>query len=310
MLNTRKGDIVLSESVEAILNPTPGIELPEWKKFNEFTGGLRPKEFTIFCGSTGAGKTQWLAAIALQLVKLGVNIFVAPVETGDVDFVTRMISIASGKDLNTGEKFETKDFYHGLKSTSDLIGKHLTLSTHNDRVDINEMIQTLKFMQEVEGVKVAILDNLNFFMKPVRGSDQVLEYDRVIHDFVMLAKEIPIHIILVMHPKKPEGSKDSKIYSEYDIKGSSTAVQEASNVLLMNRPSEQEIENGTNPYEREFVFRKLRKRGFNVGRKFYMEYRAGGYFEKSYPPAGAAYAPRDNSFRKTKPHGLPYADKD
>jgi hypothetical protein len=109
--------------------------------------------------------------------------------------------------------------------------------------------------------------------------------DEAVHTFVMLAKKIPIHIFLVMHPRKTEGGK---ILSEMDIKGSSTSVQEASNILLLNRPSENEIDylssghenmKGINKLTRELVFKKIRKRGFYVNETFYMRYEGGKYVE-------------------------------
>lgn len=279
MLNVKKGIESLDQAIKEIVNPEKGVMINAWPIFSEYTGGLRMREFTIFCGATGSGKTQWLANMAMNLIQQGTKVFVAPVETGDSDFVKRMISVLAGKDLNTGEALSPSFFSKQVGEHLDHFTNHIWLSTHDNRVDIEEMVQTLQFMQEVNGVQVAILDNLNFFMKPTKSSDTILETDRVIHEFVMLAKKIPIHIILVMHPKKTEGGK---IISEFDIKGSSTAVQEASNVLLMNRPNEKEVDDmNIHPFSREFVFRKLRKRGFYVGEKFHLDYRAGKYVERS-----------------------------
>lgn len=307
MLNVRNGLEVLDQAMREMLNPEMGITLDSWLKFSEFTGGLRMREFTIFCGATGSGKTQWLANLAMHLLKQKIKIYIAPVETGDSDFAKRMISVIANCDLNTGDKVPKEKFVKPVQNNLDEFQNHCWFSTHDNRVDICEMIETLKFMQEIKGVQVAILDNLNFFMKPTSANNQVLEYDRVIHEFVMLAKQIPIHIILVMHPKKTEGGK---ILSEFDIKGSSTAVQEASNVLIMNRPTDKEIEDGLySPFQREFVFRKIRKRGMYVGRKFIFEYRAGSYVEPSENVgSGKVITARNNSPRSPAGNKLPYAD--
>jgi hypothetical protein len=48
-------------------------------------------------------------------------------------------------------------------------------------------------------------------------------------------KFFPIHSIMVMHPKKTD---NMRVESEGDIKGSSTAIQEAQNVFLFNRLEE------------------------------------------------------------------------
>lgn len=277
MINTKKGLEVFNEATNMIMFPPKGVRLNQWPSFTDTIGGLRPNELTIFCGATGSGKTQWLANIAAQLITQGEKVFVAPVETGYVDFAVRMLSILNKKDLNTGESFEGKDITPAIEEHFQSLNDNIIFSTHDNRVDVLEMVQTLKYMADVEKVKVAVLDNLNFFMKPAGANNIILEYDEAIHQFVMLAKEVPMHIFLVMHPKK---SETGKLKSEFDIKGSSTAVQEASNVLLFNRLDEEEI--GTplgNAFTRELVFKKLRKRGFNINKKIHMHFRGAGYYE-------------------------------
>lgn len=241
-------------------------------------GGLRLHEFTLLCAPTGAGKTQLLANLSAQLLIQEVTHFVAPVETGDVDFLTRVMSTLCEKDLNTGDPWGDK-FLTGL--TNDFRGylgsDRLLISTHDNRVQVEEMINTLKYMSQEYGAKVAILDNLNFFLKVVSSQMEKAEMDNAIHEFVILAKKIPMHIILVVHPKKTD---NGRVLSEFDIKGSSTAVQEASNVILFNRPCPKEHTN--RPFtDRELVFRKLRKRGMNVGKPLWFQFENGQYREES-----------------------------
>lgn len=275
MINTIRGLNVFQDALKEVLNPPRGIKISDWPNFTEILGGFRPKEFTIFCGATGAGKSQWLSNVAAQLIKQNEKVFIAPVETGYIDFAIRIMSVLCGKDLNTGDRFSQADYGPGVTKYFELLDKNVIFSTHDNRVEILEMIETLRYMAEVENVKVAVLDNLNFFLKPTGANNIIMEYDEAIHQFVILAKEIPMHIILVMHPKKNDG----KLKSEFDIKGSSTAVQEAQNVLLMNRLDESEIPSLGNSNTREFVFKKIRRRGFYVNHKFYMRYKGGAYVE-------------------------------
>jgi twinkle protein len=278
MINIKSGMEVFNEACLEIVSPPMGIQIPNWRKFSQFTGGLRMNEFTIFCGATGAGKTQFLANLLVHITKQNIKCFAAPVETGPTDLARRMISVVCKRDVNTGEALPMQSFSKRLSENSEIM-ENIFFSTHDNRVDIEEMIQTLKYMSEVNKVKIAVLDNLNFFLKPTKSSETMLEMDDAVHKFVMLAKSIPIHIFLVMHPRKTDGGK---ITSEFDIKGSSTAVQEASNILLMNRLDEDEYSddpNGLNKFCREFNFKKIRKRGFYVNEKFYMKYDGGAYVE-------------------------------
>jgi KaiC/GvpD/RAD55 family RecA-like ATPase len=279
---TKNGLEVFNDAMMQIMNPPEGIKPSGWDTFSEFTGGLRMHELSIFCANTGTGKTQWLSNLATKLFLQGEKIFIASVETGATDFAARMLSNIVGRDLNTGEKHDGNIFRNKVTpKMMDSLRDNVYFSSHDNRVDVNEMVTTLKMMSELRGVKFAILDNLNFFLKVTRASDVNIAYDEAIHEFVIMSKQLPIHTFLVMHPKKTTG----KIESEFDIKGSSTAVQEANNVLLMNRLSEDDLKSLTNhggpipPFAREFVFRKIRKRGFYVGKKFYMNYDGSGYNE-------------------------------
>lgn len=283
---------IMDQAAKDIMRPPVGVTIDGWDTFNEFSGGLRPHEFTIFCGGTGIGKTQFLAALTAGLISKGVKTFVAPVETGAVDLMRRIFSVFGGYDFNAGvvaNETMLVNLKNVMKNHSGPIADNLKIAIYDNRVDVDEMIMNLKYMSEVLGVKVALLDNLNFFMKPTRPSETILETDQVIHNFVMLAKKLPIHIVLVMHPKKTEGGK---VVSEFDIKGSSTAVQEASNVLLMNRLNDNEITGDLTPFHRELVFRKIRRRGFYVGRKFYMRYEHGKYVDANGSRTGKANVPK------------------
>jgi hypothetical protein len=144
-------------------------------------------------------------------------------------------------------------------------------------VKVEEMVNLLKFMHQENGCKVALLDNLNFFLDVVSSQMEKAEMDSAIHEFVMLVKKIPMHIILVVHPKKTE---NGRVLSEFDIKGSSTAVQECANVCLFNRPEAKDVEGGRVLFsDRELLFRKIRKRGMNVGRPVWLAFNNGRYQE-------------------------------
>jgi len=260
-----------------LITPPRGVPLPWWPRFTEFVGGLRPNELTLLCAPTGAGKTQFLANLSAQLAGMDVNHFVAPVETGNVDFVVRVVSALEKRDLNTGDSFADHEIKKLTEKNQSLFEKTILISTHDNRVEIEEMINTLKYMWQEYGCKVAILDNLNFFLKVVSSQLEKAEMDNAIHEFVILAKKLPMHIILVVHPRK---TLDGRVESEFDIKGSSTAVQEAANVCLFNRPKSKDIESGRyQSTDRELVFRKIRKRGTYVGKPIWFGFMQGRYLE-------------------------------
>lgn len=255
---------IYAKALTNLANPTPGVTLKDFPKFNTLTGGFRPREFSILCGATGIGKTTLLANLSKQLIEENTKHLVMSVETGPTDFIQRVMSVFSGRDFNTGDsvpKQDLKDFHrdHGVHFQKE----SCFLSLYEDRVPMDLLKQDLLYHSQVLGCKVAFIDNLNFFMEVSRSSDTNLEMDKVVHGLVILAKQIDMHIIMVMHPKKTE---NGRVESEFDIKGSSTAVQEAHNVFLFNRPKKEWVESGiVRESDRELYFAKLRKRGKSVG---------------------------------------------
>lgn len=271
---------ICDEAMNELINPPEGVSLSQFPTFNETIGGLRPNEVTLICAGTGVGKTELLASLAAQLLKDKVPTFVAPVETGKNDFAKRIVSVYAGEPLNSGAAHGSEKIKALFAKYSEILAGPLYLAHYENRVSIEEMAGLLAYQSVAYGVKVAILDNLNFFMQPTDQRNVNLEMDSAIHELVMLVKKLPMHVILVVHPKKPDGSKSDRLTSEFDIKGSSTAVQEAANVLLVNRATEEDIDSGRKTrYDRELVFKKIRRRGWNINKPVWLTYSYGRYSE-------------------------------
>jgi len=257
-----------TEVIEELINPVEGIKLRMLPSFNTLMGGLREKEFTILCGGTGTGKTTLLANVSTDLLLQQIPHFIASVETGHKDFIKRVLSVLAEENLNIGVPVAQEKIIKVFNQYEKFIKtSQAYLSLYDNRVDVSVLLREIKTHIETRGIKIAILDNINFFLDVVCAKDSVVEMDRVIHDFIMFCKQNPIHIIMVMHPRKPEAG--NRVRNEYDIKGSSTAVQEAHNIILLNRPSDEMIDMGlASKYDRELILAKSRVFGMSVGRKY------------------------------------------
>ena len=258
-----------ADANKELLIPFPSTRFKDFPDFDRITGGFRPYEFSILCGSTGSGKTTLIANLSLELLKQGIPHYVEAVETGHTDFTKRLMSALARKDWNQGDSIPVADLQsfslsHGKVFKSDC----LQLALYDNRIAIERLMEDVAYMVRERGVKVCFIDNLNFFMEVTNASDSIVEMDRVIHEMIMFCKKIPVHIVMVMHPKK---TLNGRVVSEFDVKGSSTAVQESHNVFLFNRPDPQAVDDGIClPQDREIIIAKMRRKGRFVGSRLYL----------------------------------------
>lgn len=256
---------VYADACKDLMSPPPAIRLARFPTLMEWTGGFREKEFSILCGSTGAGKTTFIAQLSECMISQKIPHFVASVETGHTDFVRRVISIKAGQDWNTGEAIspqEVAKLHKRIGPQFNIDSMHLSL--YENRFSVDTLMADIAYHVKHHGIKIAMIDNLNFFLEVTAVEQSVVEMDRVIHELIIFCKKVPVHVIMVMHPRKTD---DGRVSSMFDIKGSSTAVQEAHNVFLFNRPSFEAIENDALTREhRELKIAKVRRMGKHIGR--------------------------------------------
>lgn len=274
-------DELYSKANEELLLPIPATPVTLFPSLNSTIGGLRPREFSILCGATGSGKTTLMANLSHSLILDDIPHFVASVETGPTDFIKRVMSSMGGKDWNHGDSVALGD----LRAFNGVFGPrlrkgNLNLSLYEDRFSVEQLCSDITWMVTHKKIKVAIIDNLNFFMEITSASNQVIEMDRVVHSLIILCKQIDVHVVMIMHPRKTDGTR---VESEFDIKGSSTAVQEAHNIFLWNRPSKEMMDEGFSKTSRELKIAKLRRRGRAIGVKILfttnngVSYQEGGF---------------------------------
>lgn len=261
---SRSARELFADACEELLRPAEATHFNMFSQLEHITGGLRPYEFTLLSGQTGAGKTTLLANLSHDLIMSGTPHLVASVETGHVDFMVRVMSAMAGRDWNSGKAVDFEDIKLFQKEHPELTGEgHLFLSLYQNRLSVERLMHDLAWNYREHGTKVAILDNLNFFLEITDAANANREMDRVIHELVIFAKNVPMHLILVVHPKKTD---NNRVESTDDIRGSILASQEAHNILVWNRPHPDRVKRGVlQDTDRELTILKMRRRGRYVG---------------------------------------------
>lgn len=235
-----------------------GIMVAGWDTFNRSVDGFRPHELTAFCGPTGSGKTTLLATLFVNFISQGVPSFCAPVEIGFDSFTRKLASIVSGYPMGQIE-FRWQEIREKYFSTFFSNHDH-ALSVYESHVSHMRLMSDILHAYETRGTKIALVDNLNFMTRSDSDKSEIQVVNQVIQDWVRFVKKVPVHVIMVTHPKKTDGGR---VESEFDIKGSSTIVQEAQNVILFNRlkPEDHVAPPLFHDYCRELKIAKCRENG-------------------------------------------------
>ena len=264
--NAKSSAQIYADAMKEMAMPYPSTGLDLFPRLTRMTGGFRAREFSILCGATGVGKTSLLSNISATLLTQRVPHFVASVETGATDFLKRVISVLEKKNYNRGEAISLDvlkkiHLVHGGKLATDF----LQLSLYDNRFNVETLMADIHWMVKNKGCKIALIDNLNFFMEVTSAQNQVIEMDRVIHNLIIFCKQVDVHLIMVMHPKKTD---HGRVENEFDVKGSSTAIQEAHNIFLFNRPHPDLIKQDlASARDREVKIQKMRRMGEYVGQR-------------------------------------------
>lgn len=227
-----------------------------------------------------SGKTAFIASMSAQLVEQNERHFVMSIETGHLDFVRRVASVFAKVDLNDGDGLNQSK-QDSLMNLAVPVLKNgaLHLSEYDNRLSVEQLMHDLRYAREKLGCRVAFIDNLNFLLTVDKFTDVNQEMDRVTHELIIFCKRIDMHIVMIMHPKKNSNPRDLRVESEFEIKGSSTAVQEAQNIFLFNRPKSDD--GAHSKFEREVIIAKMRRRGQFVHESVWFEYRDASYFESA-----------------------------
>ena len=252
------------EAIQEAHNPLPAEKIAGFPMLNQLFGGFRMQEYSILCGLTGLGKTACLANFTRGLMINQVPHAVFSVETGPKDYIRRVIGAFSGININQGDAIPAGILANIERKYGEVLNQpNNYLALYEDRFSVKTLMSEIKHCIDSFGVKVVFIDNLNFFLEASSGDRMIETMDKVTHDLVIFSKSNPVHIVMVMHPRKVE---EGRIESEFDIKGSSTAVQEAHNVLLFNPPHPDLISKEiARPYMRELKIQKCRRKGVSVG---------------------------------------------
>lgn len=195
-----------------------------WPKVSELFS-IRPGELTIWAGDSGAGKSLLVGQVIAWLLAYNESAMIASMEMSPVETIRRMIQQCAGHRRPAREWIE---------QWVDWMKLNLWIYDRTDTVDAQHILDAVGASADQLGVKHIVIDSLTLCKLPVDGPGYLSAQTAFVDGLRQMAKDLGIHIHLVAHTRKPEGSKRARP-SKYDIRGASQITDMAHNVLIVSR---------------------------------------------------------------------------
>ena len=193
-------------------------------------GGFALGEVSVWSGVNGSGKSQFLLQECLEYASQNTKVMLFSGEMKDSTIKNLACKICVGKNgLKQYENSWTFKDKSILEIASAWISKYLLLYDNEYTNEAGEIIQAIRYAVS-KGCKVIILDNLMMLNLRQLDRDKYEAQSMFANQLASLAKELNIHIHIVMHPRKVAG-----FLRKEDISGSADLTNAVDNVFIIHR---------------------------------------------------------------------------
>lgn len=234
------------------------LHLQSLPRFSAILNGLRPHELSVFTGPTGCGKTTVLSQLSLDYCMQGVRVLWGSFEIRNTRLAQIMFQQISSKGLLDSEtKVLDETEYIRTKSIMQNMPMHFMNMFGSHGLD--SVLDMMEMSMHSDGPRpfLIILDNLQFMLSG-QGSNSLDRWelmDRAIASIRYFCNKYPVHVILVVHPRK---ELDDTYLGISSVAGTAKATQEADNVIILQKlPDRRYLEVKKNRYHGELGRVKL-----------------------------------------------------
>lgn len=217
---------------DIVAEPEDKIEFIKsgFKNLDEHISGFAPGEVSVWSGVNGSGKSNFLLQECLEFASQGIKTMLFSGEMKDSTIKDMACKMCVGKEgLKQYENFWLIKDKRLEELATAWLSKYLLLYKNEASTEASEMIQAIRYAVS-QGCKVIVLDNL--MTLDLRGLDRDKYEAQSIFAKMLatLAKELNIHIHIVMHPRKVSG-----FLRKEDISGSADLTNAVDNVFIVHR---------------------------------------------------------------------------
>jgi hypothetical protein len=196
-----------------------------WPELNRLTKGFRDGELVVLSAPPKVGKTTLALNISDYLARENkVPILFYCMEMGPERLAQKetCLLLQLEDELLTAE--DVSEARYLLK------GVPLYLPERVRSAALEEVIETMRAAHKRYGIRMIVFDNLHFL---VRSDERLREKLGVaVQQFKLLAEELRIPIILIVHPRKMRGDQ---VMTSHDMRDTAAIHADADMVIVMHR---------------------------------------------------------------------------
>lgn len=204
-----------------------------YENIDQLIGGFILGQVSVWSGLNGSGKSAFLNQQILEYLKQGYKVMLFSAELMDYSIKNILYRLIAGEKYLV--KSENGTYYYladeGIKKVIDeYIGNRLYVYNNQCDKKPKEIMNTIRYAKNTLGVDIVILDNLMTMNLREYNSNKYEAQSEFAKEIANLAKELQVHIHIVMHPTKTTG-----FLRKNDISGSADLSNAVDNVFIIHR---------------------------------------------------------------------------
>lgn len=178
-----------------------------WEFMNKNYGGIYEGDLIVVGAGSGVGKTTFMAEIAYHLalendIGIGVMFMEESLEETALRFHGFNLDrvLFNGRDEATDE-----ELIEAAAATTDKPTFHIY--EHQGESSIDETLAAMRYLIQVQGVKVIFLDNLSTIVAGLDTNDERHAIDKIMHGLRKFATREKVAVFIASHLSNPIGNK-------------------------------------------------------------------------------------------------------
>ena len=205
-------------------------------KLNEYTRGLFPSQIFTVASASGAGKSTICRELCHHFLKRKIKVGYIGLEESVQRTLQGLVGIDLNIPLHLNEDGITKDdlriAFDNLTST-----RNLFLYNHFGSLEPDVLLEQIRYLATVDGVKVVILDHISIVLSGLELDNERKAIDIIMTKLRSLSEATGIAIVLVSHLRRPQGQshESGRDVDTSDLRGSHSLLQLSDVVLSASR---------------------------------------------------------------------------